>query len=194
LYWRYEKLIRRSESAIQSLVGATGAIYAMRRTLWRRLPPGTILDDVFAPMQAVLAGKRVVFAEGAHAYDATSPEADTESRRKIRTLSGNYQLLSIEPRLLSPWHNPIWFQFVSHKVGRLIVPYALLMLMASNMALAQHSAGYAVALAAQCVFYLLGGYGAWLNDTAASRRATNERDAAAWPAPPPVDAGETVNV
>jgi hypothetical protein len=50
LYWRYEKQIRRDESAIASTMGATGAMYAMRRSLWRPLPEDTILDDVLAPM------------------------------------------------------------------------------------------------------------------------------------------------
>src|SRR5262249_22581005 len=51
LYWRYEKQIRRDESVIGSTMGATGAVYAMRRSLWRALPEDTILDDVLAPMR-----------------------------------------------------------------------------------------------------------------------------------------------
>ena len=53
------------------MLGATGAIYALRRSLWRPLPPGTILDDVLAPMRAVLAGHRVVFEPAARAFDYT---------------------------------------------------------------------------------------------------------------------------
>ncbi|RPJ79423.1 MAG: glycosyltransferase family 2 protein, partial [Acidobacteria bacterium] len=65
LYWRYEKWIRRNESLAGSTVGATGAIYAMRKSLWQELPAGTLLDDVLAPMRAVLRGKRVVFEPAA---------------------------------------------------------------------------------------------------------------------------------
>src|SRR5436305_601320 len=119
LYWRYEKQIRRDESATGSVVGATGAIYAMRRSLWQPLPDDTILDDVLTPMRCVMAGYRVVFEERACAFDRTAPDANTEGRRKLRTLAGNYQLLWLEPRLLLPWCNPAWLQFVSHKVGRL---------------------------------------------------------------------------
>src|SRR5262245_4630219 len=61
LYWRYEKTIRRLESAVGSTLGATGAIYAMRRSLWRPLPEEALLDDVLAPMRVVLAGQRVIF-------------------------------------------------------------------------------------------------------------------------------------
>jgi len=175
VYWRYEKSIRRSESATWSTLGATGAIYAMRRALWTPLPAETILDDVLAPMRAVLAGYRVVFNDRARAFDRAASDGDAEARRKVRTLAGNYQILRLEPRLLLPWRNPVWTQYVSHKIGRLLVPYALVALMASSIALADRSPVYAAALALQCAFYLLGGYGAWLDfrgTLAASRSAS----------------------
>jgi biofilm PGA synthesis N-glycosyltransferase PgaC len=163
LYWRYEKKLRRLESSVGSTLGATGAIYAMRRSLWVPLPPDTILDDVLAPMQAVLEGYRTVFNEKARAFDRVAPDADAEARRKVRTLAGNFQVLWLEPRLLLPWRNPVWLQYVSHKIGRLVVPYALMTLIASSMAVADRSIVFAAALAAQCGFYLLAGYGAWLD-------------------------------
>jgi len=162
LYWRYEKQIRRDESASGSVVGATGAIYAMRRSLWQPLPPDTILDDVLAPMRCVMAGYRVVFEERACAFDRPATDASTEGRRKLRTLAGNYQLLRLEPRLLLPWRNPVWIQFMSHKVGRLAVPYALPAILALSLLLARRSPVYAAACVAQCAFYLLAAYGARL--------------------------------
>ena len=163
LYWRLEKAMRRLESVVDSTLGATGAIYAMRRSLWTPLPPDTILDDVLAPMRCVLAGYRIVFNERARAFDRTAPNAEVEARRKVRTLAGNYQILSLEPRLLLPWHNGVWLQYWSHKVGRLLVPYALLTLLATSIALADRSMVYTAALTAQCAFYLLAAYGAWLD-------------------------------
>ena len=76
-------------------------------------------------MRAVLGGWRVVFEEQAIADDRTAPDAAAEARRKRRTLAGNYQILAQEPRLLVPFVNPVWLQYVSHKVGRLLVPWAL---------------------------------------------------------------------
>jgi cellulose synthase/poly-beta-1,6-N-acetylglucosamine synthase-like glycosyltransferase len=163
VYWRFEKWMRQHESVVGSTLGTTGAIYAMRRALWKPLPADTILDDVVAPMRCVLAGYRVVFNPRARAFDRPAADAQAESRRKIRTLAGNYQLLCREPRLLLPWCNAVWFQYASHKLARLVVPYALIALMASNIALADRSAVYAFALAGQCAFYLLAGYGAWLD-------------------------------
>jgi biofilm PGA synthesis N-glycosyltransferase PgaC len=146
LYWRYEKALRRCESAMHSTLGATGAIYALRRALWRPLPENTILDDVLAPMRAVLAGSRVVFEPSARAYDRVAPDAATEWRRKVRTLAGNYQILAQEPRLLVPGLNPVWWQYISHKVGRLLVPHALVLLLVTSAALAGQSPIYAGAL------------------------------------------------
>jgi cellulose synthase/poly-beta-1,6-N-acetylglucosamine synthase-like glycosyltransferase len=168
-YWKYEKWLRRHESLIGSTVGATGAIYALRRSLWRPLPAETILDDVLAPMRAVMAASRMVFAPDARAFDAAVP-ARAELRRKIRTLAGNYQILWQEPRLLNPFANPVWIQYVSHKVGRLLVPYALAATLVSSAALVTTAPIYALAFAAQVAFYALAIYGAYL-DRRDERRA-----------------------
>jgi cellulose synthase/poly-beta-1,6-N-acetylglucosamine synthase-like glycosyltransferase len=162
-YWKYEKWLRRHESTVASMLGVTGAIYALRRRLWRRLPPETILDDVLTPMRVALAGFRVVFEPRARAFDRVVGAARDEFRRKTRTLAGNFQLLAIEPRLLLPIANPLWFQFLSHKVGRLVVPYALCLLLLSSALLAGQSAIYTVAFAGQLVFYSLALYGAVLH-------------------------------
>ncbi len=175
VYWRYEKWLRQHESDIGSTLGATGAIWALRRSAWRPLPPETLLDDVLAPLRAVLDGYRVVFAPLARAFDRSSPDADTERRRKVRTLAGNYQLLSLEPRLLLPVVNPVWLQFVSHKLGRLVVPYALAALLVSSAALAPTGAVYAAALTLQVLFYVLAAHGAVIalaSDDEVERAAT----------------------
>jgi biofilm PGA synthesis N-glycosyltransferase PgaC len=172
LYWKYEKQLRRLESTVASTLGATGAIYAVRRSLYQPLPADTILDDVLTPMRVVLAGYRVVFNERARAFDRAAADADAEARRKIRTLAGNYQILSLEPRLLLPWRNPVWFQYLSHKLGRLAVPYALLAVFFASIVLAGMSGPltfYGAALTGQVMFYLLAGVGAVL-ELAARRR------------------------
>lgn len=160
LYWKYEKWLRRNESRVWSTMGATGAIYALRRSLWRPLPASTLLDDVLAPMRAVLAGQRIVFEERAIAYDRASRDAAAESRRKKRTLAGNYQILAQEPRLLLPIVNPVWIQYLSHKVGRLIVPWVLVALLGCSIVLAHGNWLYKVVLVAQCEFYGLAVAGA----------------------------------
>jgi cellulose synthase/poly-beta-1,6-N-acetylglucosamine synthase-like glycosyltransferase len=162
-YWRYEKWLRRQESLVGSTLGSTGAIHALRRELWQPLPAETILDDVLAPMQAVLSGSRVVFEGTARAYDRAAPQAAKEFQRKTRTLAGNYQILRLQPRLLLPFVNPVWLQFVSHKLGRLVVPYALVVLLLTSGILATYRSIYAMAFAAQVAFYGLALYGAVLD-------------------------------
>jgi cellulose synthase/poly-beta-1,6-N-acetylglucosamine synthase-like glycosyltransferase len=161
LYWKYEKWLRRHESRVASTLGATGAIYALRRSLWQPLPASTLLDDVLAPMRVVLAGKRVIFEERARAYDRAAPDGAAESRRKTRTLAGNYQILALEPRLLLPIVNPVWLQYISHKVGRLLVPWALVAEFAACAVLAPTHWLFAVALMLQLGFYGLAALGAW---------------------------------
>ena len=121
-YWRYERWLRANESKVHSSAGVTGAIYAMRRLLWQPLPPGLILDDLYTPMQVVMRGYRVGFIEDAVAYDPRTLSPAVEYRRKARTLTGVIQLCVWLPSVLSPFHNPIWAQFVFHKVLRLITP------------------------------------------------------------------------
>jgi cellulose synthase/poly-beta-1,6-N-acetylglucosamine synthase-like glycosyltransferase len=133
-YWRYEALLRKWEGRAGSTVGVSGALYALRRELWRPLPDETILDDVLVPMRVRLQRKRVAFEPEAKAYDRAA-ESAREFRRKVRTLSGNFQLLAILPRILSPFANPSWFDFVSHKLCRLLVPYALLLAFAASAAM-----------------------------------------------------------
>jgi biofilm PGA synthesis N-glycosyltransferase PgaC len=135
IYWKIEKVVRKLESASGSVVGVTGAIYAIRRELYTEIPQGTLLDDVFVPMNVARMGKRVIFQPSAIARDQLFSEKGREFSRKVRTLTGNYQLLRLAPWLLSP-ANPLLFRFVSHKLLRLMVPLLLiLMLLASAMSI-----------------------------------------------------------
>jgi poly-beta-1,6-N-acetyl-D-glucosamine synthase len=135
-------------------VGATGALYAVRRDLLAEVPVGTILDDVYLPMQVVRQGLRVVFDGRARAWDSPNLGAQREFSRKVRTLYGNYQLLQLAPWLLS-WNNPLLFEFVSHKLLRLIVPFALALLLISSILLPGNF--YRTVMILQLAFYTLSG-------------------------------------
>jgi biofilm PGA synthesis N-glycosyltransferase PgaC len=131
LYWKIEKAVRKLESASGSVVGVTGAIYAIRRELYTEIPKGTILDDVFVPMTVAHLGKRVIFEPAAIARDRIFSEKGKEFSRKVRTLTGNYQLLRLAPWLISP-SNPLLFRFISHKLLRLAVPLFLVLIVIST--------------------------------------------------------------
>jgi cellulose synthase/poly-beta-1,6-N-acetylglucosamine synthase-like glycosyltransferase len=132
LYWRFEKWLRAKEAIVDSVVGVTGAICAVRRRLFDGIPAGIILDDVYWPMQIVMKGLRVQHDRRARAFDCLPNRPRDEFRRKLRTLSGNYQLMQRRPETLLPWRNRIWFQYVSHKLLRLAVPWALCGALASS--------------------------------------------------------------
>ena len=137
--------------------GATGAIYAIRRELYQKLPENTLIDDVLLPMRIVLGGKRAILDPAAKAYDVVACCPNAEFGRKVRTLAGNYQLLTQLPGLLVPWRNPIFVQFVSHKIGRLLVPYALLALFISNLFIVRGF--YALTFSLQIVWYAFASVG-----------------------------------
>jgi len=154
LYWRYEKWLRCQEGRLHSTIGVTGAICAVRRELFRPIPPGTLLDDVYWPLRVVLDGHRVVHDDRAHAYDRLPEKPRDEFRRKVRTLAGNLQLLARLPVLLLPWRNPVWWQWLSHKLLRLLVPWALLsMLVISALLPGQF---YAMIFWTQAALYAIG--------------------------------------
>lgn len=151
LYWRMEKALREGEARLGWLHGASGAIYAMRRELIKPLPIGTILDDMYLPLGAVFAGRRVWMARDAIAWDSVSADDADEFRRKLRTLAGNWQLIARLPQLLNPVTNPVFFAWCSHKLLRLIVPWALLAVLVASI----HATGlfYRVAFIVQLIAY-----------------------------------------
>jgi poly-beta-1,6-N-acetyl-D-glucosamine synthase len=153
LYWRVEKRVRELEAAAGSVVGATGAFYAVRRELMVEVPADTILDDVFVPMNVARQRFRVVFDGRARAWDRPDLGANREFRRKVRTLTGNYQLLQLAPWLLKK-ENPLRFEFVSHKLVRLVVPFALVAALIASGILP--GPFYRAAFWAQLGFYGLG--------------------------------------
>ncbi|MBI3793083.1 MAG: glycosyltransferase [Gemmatimonadetes bacterium] len=146
LYWNYERTLRANEARLHSTVGVSGSIYAMRRALWQPLRAGLILDDVFVPMRLVTEGWRIAFEARAIATESRQVEAAQEFRRKVRTLTGNYQLCAWLPAVVVPWRNPIWLQFVLHKLARLATPFALVAVLV-GLAAAVASLARPVALA-----------------------------------------------
>jgi poly-beta-1,6-N-acetyl-D-glucosamine synthase len=131
-YWRYEKFIRRKESQFRSLVGMSGSVAVLRKADMAPLPRDLILDDVWIPMRLRLQGRLTLFAEQAQAFDEAFVD-EREFGRKVRTLAGNYQLFGWMPALLSPLGNPSWFETVSHKLLRLLCPWAMLLLLAASL-------------------------------------------------------------
>jgi biofilm PGA synthesis N-glycosyltransferase PgaC len=130
LYRLYENWIRNRLSEIDSIFGATGSFYALRRELAVPIPADQLLDDMYLPLAAFFRGYRLIMEPRALAYDYPTSR-DTEFTRKARTLAGNYQILRSYPALLGPG-NRMWFHFASYKLGRLMLPWALLVMLVSS--------------------------------------------------------------
>ncbi|WP_010582899.1 glycosyltransferase family 2 protein [Schlesneria paludicola] len=151
-YWKYEKFIRRSESHFRGVPGATGACYVIRKSLFRPIPEQTILDDVAIPMLAVQQGALCVFEPRALIFDKPSQSTRQESVRKRRTIAGAAQLIQLFPQWLSPLRNPLWLEFVSHKLLRLASPILLVTAFLTNLTLLAHPL-YRLLFAAQVTFF-----------------------------------------
>jgi cellulose synthase/poly-beta-1,6-N-acetylglucosamine synthase-like glycosyltransferase len=156
VYWKYEKLIRSAESRFDSLVTATGAFFAIRRHLFQELPADLLVDDIYTPMNIAMQGYRILFEPGARIFDR-EVDIGGEFSRKARTLAGNYQVLQQLPRLLHPLKNRLFWQYASHKILRLLCPFALGGLLLSNAALVVTGAPpwplYVATLGAQLTCY-----------------------------------------
>jgi cellulose synthase/poly-beta-1,6-N-acetylglucosamine synthase-like glycosyltransferase len=133
LYWRYEKWIRRNLNRVDAMLGATGSIYAIRRELATPIPPEILLDDVYLPFHIVFRGFRLYLEDDAKAYDLPT-SLYPEFWRKVRTQAGVYQILFRFPALLWPG-NRRFLYFVSHKLGRLSLPFALIAAAVSSFGL-----------------------------------------------------------
>jgi glycosyltransferase involved in cell wall biosynthesis len=154
LYWKYEQWIRNCEAAWDSPVGVYGGFYAARRSLVKPMPNGLILDDMLQPLTIIRQGYRSVVDRSAIVVDQWPAKTADEFSRKVRTLAGNFQLLTNSPWLLSP-RNPVLFQLVSHKLLRLAVPYFFLAMLIGACALATHSPLWAAIAALQLAFWLI---------------------------------------
>jgi cellulose synthase/poly-beta-1,6-N-acetylglucosamine synthase-like glycosyltransferase len=169
LYWKYEKWIRKQLSSVDSVMGATGCIYAMRRSLATRLPPDTLVDDMYLPLGAFFRGYRIILDESALAYDYPT-QLSSEFRRKVRTLAGVYQIVGQYPALLGP-SNRMWVHFFSHKLARLLMPYALIAAAAASFGLPPLWGRYV--LGAQALFYAMAVADWWLPGGSPFKRITS---------------------
>ncbi|HEX6049784.1 MAG TPA: glycosyltransferase family 2 protein [Gemmatimonadaceae bacterium] len=154
MYWGLEMRLRDAESRSGSVVGATGAIYAIRRFLFEPVPANLILDDVYVPLRIAMRGNRVVMSTDAIAYDVPASDQKLEYARKRRTMVGNIQLVREVPDLLSPVHNPLFLRFFSHKVLRLLTPFCFVALLLVSAAIAEPL--YLAFFTAELAVYVLG--------------------------------------
>jgi cellulose synthase/poly-beta-1,6-N-acetylglucosamine synthase-like glycosyltransferase len=155
LYWKYETYIKRCEARLGALLGANGAIYAIRRSCYVPIPAGTIIDDFVIPLLARLRhGCRIVYDADAIAREQASPDVVAEFHRRTRIGAGGFQSLGLLWRYLDPRRGWVWFAFVSHKLIRWLCPFFLIGLLAAGLALSG-SPFYRAAVLGQVAFFSL---------------------------------------
>jgi len=160
LYWRIESMLKRREARLGAIVGATGAIYALRRRWFVAPPPRLAVDDFVIPLLAKLRhGCRIAYDAEAVAWQASSGSLRAEFRRRTRIGSGGFQSIRLVWRLLHPRHGWTAVGLASHKLLRWFGPFLLLALLATNALLLEGS-DYRVLWYGQCAFYLLA-VGGW---------------------------------
>lgn len=154
LYWNYEAAIRRWESRIYSVIGATGCIYSLRRDLYVPLDPAAISDFV-QPAKALVRGFRSVVEDEAGAYEvAESTRLGDELQRRARVVLRGLRGVGYMPEILNPLRHPwLFFELLSHRLLRWAVPLFLIAAFVSNALLAGVP-GYAQLFALQAVLYL----------------------------------------
>jgi cellulose synthase/poly-beta-1,6-N-acetylglucosamine synthase-like glycosyltransferase len=157
LYWSYESSIKQAESRLSSVVGGDGAIYAIRKSLFRPLRDDEISDFV-TPLQIVAQGFRGVYDGRAICHEHTADNFQGEFRRKIRIVNRSFRGVLRVPQALNPFRVG-WFslQLLAHKVIRWLAPFFLVALLASNAALWQRTRwpGFALFFCCQAAFYAL---------------------------------------
>ena len=158
MYWRYEKWIRSNETRLCSITGVTGALYAIRRKDFIPNVIGTLLDDFETPISLLKQGKTTMYVPGAFAFDKANDDLSLEFRRKVRNLAGNWQSFMKNTWLFVPGRNPVWWQFMSHKLFRLLVPFAMIIALFSSLAGALMGSTFLLwMLVAQLTVYTLAG-------------------------------------
>jgi len=156
VYWKYETFLKLKESEIDSILGCHGSLYAIRKALYPSPAASIINDDYVIPLRILHKGWRVAYEPRAVAFEEA--EEMGGFGRRIRVMAGNFeQLAEIRGLLWPPRWMPLLF-FISHKIGRLVAPLAMVAAVAANFFLLDQPL-YRATLAAQAAFYLLAAVG-----------------------------------
>jgi cellulose synthase/poly-beta-1,6-N-acetylglucosamine synthase-like glycosyltransferase len=153
LYWRVEQFLKFFEARIGGLLGANGAIYAIRRSLWQPLASDTICDDFCVAMNVSAARQRLVYEPAAWAEEETPQDIGDEYGRRVRIGIGNFQALVRHPEYLWRTSGATAFAYVSHKVLRWIAPHLLIVGLLASLALGVESPAWLAFAVLQFVAY-----------------------------------------
>lgn len=153
-YWRYETWIKKKESRLGCVVGANGAIYAIRKTLFEKMPSNVINDDFHISMKIMEKGYKVIYERNAIGIEEVAPDFKSEFLRHVRDGAGHYREMGHLRGLLNPMKGIRFFTYFSHRIIRWVVPFMLPLIFISNLAMAE-SPVYATLFVIQLLFYMM---------------------------------------
>jgi cellulose synthase/poly-beta-1,6-N-acetylglucosamine synthase-like glycosyltransferase len=169
-YWDFDRLLKEAESLGGSVISATGAIYAIRRELFREVPEG-VTDDFMTSTRVIAAGRRLVFEPAAVALEPVAGSSRGEYRRKVRIMTRGLRGVAMARELLDPGRFGFYaVQLLTHKVLRRLMAIPLLVIAATSAALWDSGPIYRLAVVGQALVYGLGAVGLALRGHPAGRR------------------------
>lgn len=157
IYWKYESFLKKLDSELYSAVGAAGELYAIRTNLFEELEADTLLDDFVLSLKICQKGYVTAYEPNAYATETASLNSAEELKRKIRICAGGFQSTFRLTGLLNPFKSgTLTFQYISHRLLRwIIVPFALVLILAINAVLVSKNQFYLFSFIAQVLFYAM---------------------------------------
>jgi len=155
LYWRFEFFLRKLETLLGIYVFGSGACCAVRKTLFREIPPTGDVDFT-TPLDVVLQGYKCVHLDDAIAYDEMPDSPKREFRARVRMTAKNFHGTITRWGVHGLIRHPIYSAVIFfHKIGRWLTPFAMIGVFISNLFLLQSGLVYQAAFVLQAAFYLL---------------------------------------
>lgn len=170
VYWNFDRMLKQFQGKSGNTLAATGAIYAIRRSLFQPIPDG-VSDDLFTSTGVIVQGYRLVFAPEAIAYEPIAATSQVEFGRKVRVIMRSWKAFHFRRALLNPFRYRFYaIQFFSHKILRYLVVFPLLILFLISPFLWRAGFIYQMATIAQVAFYSCALLGLLLNETRIGRK------------------------
>lgn len=167
-YWKYESLLKKWDSELNTVVGAAGELLAVRTDLFEEVPPGVFIEDFRLSMNIAKAGYRVVYEPEAYAMESASASIEEERKRKVRISAGGLiEVWHFIPLLNIFRYGWLSFQYISHRMLRwTLAPLSMVLLLPVSALLTMYQGNviYLLAFLLQCWFYFLATVGYYLRD------------------------------
>ena len=158
-YWNFDRTMKTAQSRAGHVIQTTGALYAIRRSLFRPIPAG-VNDDFYLSLAVIDSGYRLVFEPSAVAYESVAQSRTLEYGRRVRIMTRGLRCVAAIPRVLDPRRTGFYsLQVFSHKVLMRVMALPLAAAAATSVVLFPQAAVYRLAAGVQLAFYALAAAG-----------------------------------